>query len=57
LVGLGVKKWLSAAYPMHAQMDFILGTALAKLLLDVWCILGDEPISNQCVTRMRVLFP
>jgi len=27
------------------------------LLLDVWCILGDKHISNQCLTRMRILFP
>jgi len=30
LVGRGVKKWLSAAYPKHAQLDLNPGTSLAN---------------------------
>ena len=58
------------AYSFHSEHYNIMGflecafyyeielfKKIVKYLLDDWCILGDNPISNRCVTRMCVLFP
>jgi len=36
LVGLGVKKWLSAAYRMHAKLDLNPMTYLTNLCVLQW---------------------